>query len=125
MHGGASVARRMIVALAICASSAVLLCACSPGADYAAFPAVHDMPAPRFEPPMNQEQVKQATDTLMTERSQLNAEAQSAGQSNSASPQASATGSAASATKKKKKPVPAIQASTTGTTETAGAASKP
>jgi hypothetical protein len=36
------------------------------------FPAVHDMPAPRADTPMTPDQVKQATEDLVTERDRLN-----------------------------------------------------
>jgi hypothetical protein len=113
----------MTAALAILASTAILLCACSLGAEFPAFPAVHDMPAPRAEAPMNPEQVKQATDVLITERTQLNTGAQTP---DTPPPQASAAGSAAAPVKKMKKPAPApAQAVTTGSTQTAGADGKP
>jgi hypothetical protein len=40
------------------------------------FPAVHDMPAARTETTMTPDQVKQATDSLVSERDHLNGEAQ-------------------------------------------------
>ena len=69
---------------------------------------------------MNPEQVKQATDVLITERTQLNTGAQTP----DTPPQASAAGSTAPAAKKKKKPAPA-QAATRDGTQTAGADAKP
>ena len=54
---------------------------CSPGADYPSiFPAVHDMPPPRADTPLDADQVQQATETLITERNQLSAAAQASGQ---------------------------------------------
>jgi hypothetical protein len=41
------------------------------------FPAVHDMPTARTETTMTPDQVKQATDSLVSERDHLNNEAQS------------------------------------------------
>lgn len=73
--------------------------------------------------PMNAEQVKQATDTLVTERAQLNTEAQNANQADPPAAQPGVTGSVPGA-KKKKKPVPA-HAARTDPTQTAGADSKP
>jgi len=61
--------------LAIGASIAVLVAACSPGADY---PAILDRPAPRADQPMNPDQVKQATDALISDRTRLSAGAQPA-----------------------------------------------
>jgi hypothetical protein len=43
------------------------------------FPAVHDMPAARTETTLTPDQVKQATDSLVSEREHLNTEAQSPG----------------------------------------------
>jgi hypothetical protein len=60
-------------ALAVAAALSLLLSGCSsemasPGP---AFPAVHDMPTPRAETPMNSDQLKQATDDLISERDKL------------------------------------------------------
>jgi hypothetical protein len=41
------------------------------------FPAVHDMPAARTETTLTPDEVKQATDSLLSEREHLNSEAQS------------------------------------------------
>jgi hypothetical protein len=40
------------------------------------FPAVHDMPAPRAETPLTPDQVKEATDSLISQREHLTTEAQ-------------------------------------------------
>ena len=77
-------------------ASAALLGACSVGAEY---PTVLAPPAPRAEEPMSADQVKQATDALISDRTRLSADAQ-------AVQQASAP-------------------ATTGTTPNAGAATKP
>jgi len=54
----------------------LLVGACSPEAEYPSiFPAVHDMPPPRAETPMDQLQVQKATEDLITQRNHLNAEA--------------------------------------------------
>ena len=45
------------------------------GAFPSIFPAEHDMPPPRAEAPMDQLQIQQATESLITERNQLNAQA--------------------------------------------------
>jgi hypothetical protein len=63
----------VVAGLALGGSIAVLVAACSPGADY---PAILDRPAPRAEQPMNPDQVKQATDALISDRSRLSAGAQ-------------------------------------------------
>ena len=50
-------------------------CAADPG-----FPAVHDMPAARTETTLTPDEVKQATDSLISQRDHLSAEAQGAAQ---------------------------------------------
>jgi len=82
---------------------AVLVSACSPGADY---PPILAKPEPRAEQTMSPDQVKQATNALISDRTQLSTEAQAA--------QASAVASGMA-------PPPA----TTGTTPGAGAVPKP
>lgn len=77
-------------------AAAVLLAACSPGGEY---PTVLAPPAPRAETPMSADQVKQATDALISDRTRLSADAQAAQQ--------------------------ASAPATTGTTPSAGAATKP
>jgi hypothetical protein len=64
-----NVAARVVAGLALGAAAA-LIAACSPGADY---PAVLDRPAPRAEQTMNPDQVKQATDALISDRDKLSA----------------------------------------------------
>jgi hypothetical protein len=55
----------------------LILAACSPGADYPSlFPAVHDIPPPRTDTPLNSNQVQQATEDLISARDRLSAEAQ-------------------------------------------------
>jgi hypothetical protein len=90
-------AARVVAGVALGALVAALVAACSPGADY---PAILDRPAPRADQPMNPDQVKQATDALISDRNRLSA----------ANPQASQQTSA-----------PA----TTGSTRPAGSAAKP
>ena len=68
-----TVAARVVAGLALGAAIAALVAACSPGADY---PAILDKPAPRAEQPMNPDQVKQATDALISDRNRLSADAQ-------------------------------------------------
>jgi hypothetical protein len=73
------------VALAV--GACLVLSGCSPGVDYPSlFPAVHDMPPPRADAPMDQNQVQQATEALIADRNHLNAEAQGGGQANASSP---------------------------------------
>jgi hypothetical protein len=55
------------------ASAAVLLSGCSTDS---AFPAVHDMPAARTDMKLTPDQVKQATDDLISERDRTEARAQ-------------------------------------------------
>jgi len=54
--------------LAIAVSVAFLVTGCAE----IGFPAVHDMPAPRADTTMTPDQVKQATDDLVSERDHLN-----------------------------------------------------
>jgi hypothetical protein len=56
-------------------ATAVLLGGCSVGAEY---PTVLAPPAPRAEEPMSADQVKQATDALISDRTRLSADAQAA-----------------------------------------------
>jgi len=95
---------RILAAFAVVAWLAGLLTGCSQAFDNP-FPSVHEMPAPRAETPMTPEQVKQATDALESERSRLS----------------SATPAAPAAAQTAAKAAPA----TTGSTQTAGATTKP
>jgi hypothetical protein len=80
------------VPLALAAAACLLVAGCSPGVDYPSiFPAVHDMPPPRADSPMDPDQVQQATEDLITERNHLTTQSQGAAQStgqaaNSANP---------------------------------------
>ena len=70
--------RRARLFLASTALACLVLAACSPGADYPSlFPAVHDIPPPRTDTPLDANQVQQATEDLITARDRLNTEAQS------------------------------------------------
>jgi len=64
------VAARVVAGVTLGASIAALVAACSPGADY---PVILDRPAPRADQPMNPDQVKQATDALISDRNRLSA----------------------------------------------------
>ena len=76
------VTTRLLAGVAIAAAASAMVCVlagCSPGADYPSlFPAIHDMPPPRADAPLDPVQVQQATDDLVTQRNQLNAEMQKA-----------------------------------------------
>jgi hypothetical protein len=98
-------AGRVVAAAGIFAAAA-LLAACSQVADYqSSYPSLFAKPDPRAEQTMTPDQVQQATSALISDRSQLSAEAQAA--------QAAAAASGMNS--------PAI----TGTTPSAGATTKP
>ncbi len=76
------VTTRLCVVMAIIVPTALALSGCSPGADYPSiFPAVHDMPPPRADTPLDAIQVQQATEDLFTDRNRLSAVAQGSAQS--------------------------------------------
>jgi hypothetical protein len=77
---------RGLVAGVICAAMVVLVSGCS--SDY---PAVLANPTPRDDPPMTPDQIKQATDNLISDRNQLSTQVD-AGQGNGAAPATPATG---------------------------------
>jgi hypothetical protein len=85
-----TVAARVVAGLALGASIAALVAACSPGADY---PAILDKPAPRADQTMNPDQVKQATDALISDRNRLSTDAQANQQANQQASAPAATGS--------------------------------
>ena len=91
-----TVAARVVAGLALGASIAALVAGCSPGADY---PAILDKPAPRAEQPMNPDQVKQATDALISDRNRLSTDAQANQQQASAPAATGSTRPAGSAAK--------------------------
>ena len=132
MHRRDSVTRRVGFALAPLAFAAACLAlsGCSPGADYPSlFPAIHDMPPPRADAPLDPAQVQQATEDLITARNHLSAETQGAGQARPNAPAQTAD--------KKKQPAAAppsaaspatasgAKPGTAGATQTAGAETKP
>jgi Spy/CpxP family protein refolding chaperone len=106
VHSVGRVRGRLVAAVAVGATTALLaavLAACSPGADY---PAVLAPPTARTGgQPMSQEQVQQETNALVNDRTQLSADAQAA--------QASARASGMMA-----------PPATTGTTPSAGATTR-
>jgi hypothetical protein len=70
--------RRAPALLGLAAIAGIVLASCSPGADYPSlFPAVHDIPPPRNDTPLDANQVQQATEDLISARDRLNTEAQS------------------------------------------------
>ena len=108
---------------AIARVGAVIAClamsGCSPGADYPSiFPAVHDMPPPRAEAPLDAQQVQQATEDLISDRNRLNSEAQGAPGKASANPAPKPPNSATAAKKKPASPSPTAASTQTAGTET-------
>jgi hypothetical protein len=85
-----TVAARVIAGLALGASIAALVAACSPGADY---PTILDKPAPRADQTMNPDQVRQATDALISDRNRLSSDAQASQQAGQQAGAPAATGS--------------------------------
>ncbi len=73
--GRSSVTRLLLAGLALASATAFLVAGCSTDT---IFPAVHDIPAPRPDAPLTAEEVKQATDSLITERDHLSTETQTA-----------------------------------------------
>ena len=107
--------------MAIAATAAFLLSACSE----VGFPAVHDMPAPRADTPLTPDQVKQATDDLISERDRLSSETQANGQPSATG---STAGNAAPGSQNKSSSAAqpaAAQPAASGATVTAGAYAKP
>jgi hypothetical protein len=70
-------ARTWLLAAVAIGAAAVLLAACSPGAE---FPSVLDSPQPRADKPMSPDQVKEVTNSLISDRDHLSAGAQPAAQ---------------------------------------------
>jgi hypothetical protein len=71
-------------AIAVMAGVCLLLSACSPGEYPSLFPAVHDVPPPRADAPLDPNQVQQATEDLISARDRLSAKAQSKSSTKSA-----------------------------------------
>jgi hypothetical protein len=78
VDGRTSVTTLSLASLALAAAT-LLVGGCSSSTD-PIFPAVHDMPAPRPEAPLTADQVKAATDDLITQREHLSTEVQTAAQ---------------------------------------------
>jgi hypothetical protein len=70
---------RLLIASVTLAAAAFVIAGCSSSPD-TIFPAVHDMPAPRPDVPLTADQVKAATDDLITQREHLSTEVQTAAQ---------------------------------------------
>ncbi len=90
MHNPARLTRRVVAALAIAALAALAAGCSAPG-----YPGVLDPVTPRADDPMTPAQVKQATDDLISDRNQLNAQAPADGSANVTGSTAPATGAAA------------------------------
>ena len=94
---------RVVAGLALGASIAALLAACSPGADY---PAILDRPAPRADQTMNPDQVKQATDALISDRNRLSSDAEASQQASQQAAQQQASAPAATGNTRPAGPAP-------------------
>jgi hypothetical protein len=117
VRAGPVLAPRLLPAV-FAAAACFALSACSPGADYPTiFPAIHDMPPPRAETPLDADQVQQATEDLIAERNRMNGGPQASGQAKTAVGPAA---NLANPQPKKQPPVqPAVQ--TTASTNAGGA----
>jgi len=74
------VSTRVLAVLALLAPAALATSGCSPGVSYPSiFPAVEEAPPPRADTPMDPNQVQQATESLISDRERLSAEAQGNG----------------------------------------------
>jgi hypothetical protein len=122
VHRRGSVTTRVLAALAFASAAALLLSGCSPGADYPSiFPAVHDMPPPRADTPLDSLEVQRATEDLITARDHLSAEMQGQAKTPTNSPTPVST-TAASPPPAKKPPAAQAQAiAVTGSTNGAAA----
>jgi hypothetical protein len=75
VNSSVRIAKLVLAALAV-VGTALFVAGCSTDST---FPAVHDMPAARSETTLTPDEVKQATDSLTSQRDHLNTEAQTAG----------------------------------------------
>ena len=115
--------RLLLASLALAAATAVVS-GCS--STDAIFPAVHDMPAPRPDAPLTADEVKQATDSLITQRDNLTTEVQTTAPPAAAAKTATAANSKAAPPKKPPFVPQAAQQNAPGAgTQTAGAEAKP
>jgi hypothetical protein len=115
VNGDRRIARLALATLAIAASVALLLSGCSE----LGFPSVHDMPAPRADTTLTPDQVKQATDDLISQRNHLSTEAQANGQPSPA------TNIAGNPPRPPATVQPAVQVGTPPAAQTAGAYARP
>jgi hypothetical protein len=111
VHRDWRTARLALAALALAAAVGMLVSGCSE----MGFPSVHDMPAPRADTTLTPDQVKQATDDLISQRDHLSTEAQTTGQIG-----ANAPGARPPATVQ-----PAVQVVDPAAPQTAGAYARP
>ena len=124
MNGCGRSARLVLGSLAIAAAAAFLLSGCSD----LIFPAVHDMPPPRADTTLTPDQVKQATDDLVSQRDHLSTEAAA-----QVTPVSVAPGGASPGSQQQKPPPvqaaaappPAAQTGASDAAMTAGAYAKP
>jgi type IV pilus biogenesis protein CpaD/CtpE len=120
------VTRRLLAGLALAGAMAFLVAGCSTDT---IFPAVHDLPAPRPDAPLTAEEVKQATDSLITERDHLSTEMQTAARpAPAAKTEAKTAANTKTGTPKKPPAVPratAVGPAAADGTLTAGAETKP
>jgi hypothetical protein len=107
--------------LAIAGSLALLVSGCTD----VIFPAVHDMPSARSDTTLTPDQVKQATDDLITQREHLSTEVQTAAQPPLPNAAANATPAKKPSSAQGAAQTSAAQASTAGAGQTAGAYVKP
>lgn len=103
VNGYGRIARLVLGPLAMAAAAALLLSGCSD----LIYPAVHDMPAPRADTTLTPDQVKQATDDLVSQREHLNTEA-----TGPVTPVSIAPGGASSGSQQQKAAAPAQAAAT-------------
>ena len=120
VNNGGNPARRAFGILPMVAAIAVLVSACSE----VGYPAVHDMPGPRADTPLTPDQVKEATDALISQRDRLSTEAQGSGQPNQSVDAGGNTGST-SPQKTSASTRPVTPAAAYAPAQTAGAESKP
>jgi hypothetical protein len=131
-HVCRDIIERAVAVLAVAAALAVAGCSAETG-----FPSVHDMPAPRADTTLTPDEVKAATDSLISQRDQLQTNAQSVAPASVAPVQAAEASPPATTAKAKKKkpavaaakPAPAPTDDATGATDTGatdiGAYAKP
>jgi hypothetical protein len=103
----------------------VLACAVGGCSPEVAFPAIHDMPPPRTDSPLTPDQVKQATDDLVSERNHLSSETQAAAAAAAAADAPPTTATATPPAKKKKKKVVPAAAQAAQQQQAAAAVSAP